>query len=157
VRHRLVLAFTLPLVIVLAGCGGHKNVGGGDGFAPVVTSQLTPEAETEGTGQAGASGHARITLDPQTGNVCWIFVYSGLDKPTSAHILKGKAGEKGTEVLRLGAPYARKGCVLSHAHETSDIGRRPGNYYVDIYTRAYPQGAIRGQLVAGASTQTTTS
>jgi hypothetical protein len=155
-RDRLVLALALPLVVVLAGCGGHKNVGAGSGFAPVVTAQMTPDSVTEGNGQAGASGNARITLDPQTGNVCWIFVYSGLDKPVSAHIFRGKAGEAGTHVLRLGVPYARKGCVLSHAHETSDIGRNPGNYYVIIDTHANPHGAIRGQLVAGASTPTTT-
>jgi hypothetical protein len=156
-RDRLLLAIILAVAVVLAGCGGHKNVGAGSSFAPVVTAQLTPDAVTEGNGQAGASGHARITLDPQTGNVCWIFEYIGLDKPVSAHIVKGMAGEKGTDVLRLGVPYARKGCVLSHAHETSDIGRNPGDYYVIIFTHSYPHGAIRGQLVAGASTSTTTT
>jgi hypothetical protein len=80
--------------------------------------------------------------------------------PFAAHIHKGKAGEAGPAVLTLFEGelpnYPQEHCGELPGTKLKGLvekllirfGKKPGNFYVDIHTDEFPEGAIRGQLAA---------
>jgi len=127
-----------------AGCGG-----GGGSFHSVLVAKLSAAGETDAAGAAGGSGAARITMNEETGRVCWTISLRGLsDKPISAHVQQGKAGKTGADAIPLGGTFARTGCLSAPQKSVSAIGRDPNGYYVNVYTLKYLHGAVRGQLAA---------
>ena len=99
------------------------------------------------TGGAG-SGSVTVVVDPPKGTVCYIMNVAGLDSVTAAHIHKGGPGENGAPVVPLAAPQGGTsgGCVPVTAEVSAALLANPGGYYVNVHTRAFPGGAIRGQL-----------
>ena len=72
------------------------------------------------------------------------------DKKLSAYVHKGKKGKLGPAVIPLGSKYSTKGCVTgAPAKSLKAIGTNPAAYYVNVYTKKYVHGAIRGQLRVG--------
>jgi CHRD domain-containing protein len=101
---------------------------------------------------AGApKGKATVNVKITGTKVCWKFTkVSGIDKPQAAHIHKGGAKvANGAVVVPFGAAYKATGCVKSTAAVVAGIARNPKGYYVNIHTKRYPAGAVRGQLHAG--------
>jgi hypothetical protein len=104
-------------------------------------------ASAEGQpGPEGASGTARITLNKQAGTACWAFIYSGIDTPLTALVHKGAAGEDGPAVIALGDKFDSKGCEIVPVATLYEVSANPSAYYVNIHTKNYLNGAIRGQL-----------
>ena len=121
------------------------------------------------TGGEGA-GHITVVVDPPKGTACYIINVSGLDNVTAAHIHKGGPGERrapivtihdaashalsfigsafGAPVVPLEAPAdgTSGGCAPVTAEVSAALLDNPGGYYVNVHTRAFPNGAIRGQL-----------
>lgn len=97
------------------------------------------------------NGKATVNLKITGTKVCWKFTkVSGIDKPQAAHIHKGGAKvANGAVVVPLGAAYKATGCIRSKAAVVAGIARNPKGYYVNIHTKRYPAGAVRGQLHAG--------
>ena len=100
---------------------------------------------TGGSGQ----GNATVVVDPPKGTACYIMNVSGLQDITAAHIHKGGPGENGAPVVPLAAPQGGTsgGCVPVTAEVSAALLANPGGYYVNVHTRAFPAGAIRGQLM----------
>jgi len=101
------------------------------------------------TGAGGASGTAKITVNVGQGQVCWDLSAKGLTDVTAAHIHKGAAGANGPPVVPftgVDANGTSKGCGAATADLAKDLIQNPGNYYVNVHTKAAPAGAIRGQL-----------
>ena len=98
----------------------------------------------------GGSGHGQITVvvDPPKGTVCYIMNVSGLEGVTAAHIHSGGPGETGRPVVNLETPEGGTSgaCAPIAADLSAAILGSPGSYYVNVHTRAFPDGAIRGQL-----------
>ena len=118
-------------------------------MSPVVSAKLTPGAEKP-AGPSGASGIAVIHLNSAKGTVCWTFSkIKGVPSPTASHIHKGGKGVEGPVFIPLGAKYAAKGCTTSSKANIQAVESNPSGYYVNIHNAKYPNGAIRGQLVAG--------
>jgi len=59
------------------------------------------------------------------------------------------AGKAGPIVVALGGHYKAKGCTSAPKKTIEAIESNPNAYYVNVHTAKYPNGAIRGQLVAG--------
>ena len=99
------------------------------------------------TGGAG-SGHITVVVDPPKGTACYMMNVSGLEAVTAAHIHKGGPGETGAPVVPLEAPTdgSSGGCATITAAVAEALLANPGGYYVNVHTRAFPNGAIRGQL-----------
>jgi hypothetical protein len=112
---------------------------------PVVAARLGGSAERS-SGSPTGSGTARITLSRATGKACWHLTFEGIDRPLSAHIHRGSADEAGPVVIPLGDVYGSTGCVLVPKEALAEVSADPGSYYVNIHTRKYLNGAIRGQL-----------
>ena len=90
-----------------------------------------------------------ITLDLKKLTACWKLTVTGIGPPLSAHVHKGRAGENGVVRIPLGATYEPQGCVLIDRATLLAVGRAPRSYYVNVHTRKYSNGAIRGQLSPG--------
>ena len=99
------------------------------------------------TGGAGA-GNITVVVDPPKGTACYIMNVTGLDNVTAAHIHKGGPGETGAPVVPLATPTngTAGACAQVSAEVSAALLENPGGYYVNVHTRAFPQGAIRGQL-----------
>jgi CHRD domain len=146
---------------------GHENA--------VLEAELTGAAEvgedgSTGVGDPDGSGHAfvfGIDNDPTT--LCYVVTAAGID-PTfdagsigMAHIHRGAEGENGPVVAALAFPLEGDAAdCLTEGEEdkfpligqdgepesiVADILANPANYYVNVHTGEYPDGAIRGQLV----------
>ncbi len=104
-----------------------------------------------GEGNPDGSGSATITIDPDTGEVCYDLTVDGIGPVTASHIHVGAEGENGDVVVPLdtdGFDGTSSACVDASDADLDAIIADPAGYYVNIHTEEFPAGAIRGQLVA---------
>ena len=89
---------------------------------------------------------------------------STIGVPTAAHIHTGKSGEAGPVVATLfSEPLTYPGDGSKYCGDWPDdpsaikirdlpekllirFGKKPGNFYMDVHSEEYPDGALRGQL-----------
>ena len=119
------------------------------GGAPLVT-RLTGAAELPGPGDPDGRGTAFVRLNPSQLKVCFYLTAGNITLPaTAAHIHVGASTTFGNVVVTLVAPNASGvsfGCVSTTADVIAAIRTNPSNYYVNVHTTDFPNGAIRGQL-----------
>jgi CHRD domain len=119
------------------------------GGRPLVTT-LTGAAEVPGPGDDDGRGKAFIRLSPAQQKVCFYLTARNITLPAvAAHIHIGASTTSGPVVVGLGAPNASGvsfGCVSASADLIAAIRANPSNYYVNVHTTDFPNGAIRGQL-----------
>ena len=119
-------------------------------MSPVVSAKMTGAAEAPAKGEENGSGIAVIHFNASKGTVCWQFKQvKHVTSPSAAHIHKGAKGKAGPVFIPLGGKYKAKGCTKATRKAIEAVETRPGRYYVNIHNGEYPNGAIRGQLVAG--------
>jgi CHRD domain len=104
----------------------------------------TPAADPVATGSATVrvrSGRARI---------CYSLVARDLSgRAVAAHIHRGAAGTAGPVLIPLKTPNAAgkaSGCAKASKSLVRSILARPSRFYVNVHTREFLGGAIRGQL-----------
>lgn len=92
-----------------------------------------------------ATGEAYLTF---TGaKVCWKFEdLKAFTGATAAHIHKAGAGKSGPVVVPLGGAFKPTGCITSTAAIVRGILANPKAHYVNIHSKKFPGGALRGQL-----------
>ncbi len=143
-RRRMLMAVLLAGAVAAA-----VAVAASAGMSPVVSSKLLGKNEVP-KGSPTGSGIVVVHLDAKKGSVCWTFEkVKGIDKPSAAHIHKGPAGKAGAVIVPFGGSYKAKGCTKAQTKVIAAIEEHPNSYYVNVHTAKYPNGAIRGQLVAG--------
>jgi hypothetical protein len=105
-------------------------------------SQEVPKGAPKG------SGTAKIKLDSSKGQVCYTLTWKNIGTPTASHLHKAKKGQAGAIVVPLftSGPPKHSGCVNAKKSLVAAIIKKPSDYYANIHTKAYPAGAIRGQL-----------
>ena len=64
----------------------------------------------------------------------------------SSVVHKGGTASNGPPVVTLQLASDDEVCVDVEADLLRDIARNSRNYYVNVHTEAFPQGAVRGQL-----------
>src|SRR5512132_3072622 len=113
------------------------------------------EVDTAGVANAGdpdGSGMAVVlsrATDPTLG---YAILVTGIDTPTLAHIHEGAAGVPGPVVVDLtppqtGNPGESEECISADATVLTRIRQNPAGFYVNVHDAAFPNGAIRGQLL----------
>jgi hypothetical protein len=130
------------------------------GDVPTFATALTGANEPAGGSPAGG-GVATITLE-ETG-FSWAVWVDGIGVPTSATLRKGPPGVVGPIAVDLGAIRFSSGLAPGFAKVSApfrdDVLTNPRGYYVEVTTRDFPAGAVRGQLdgggAAGLSSYTT--
>jgi hypothetical protein len=104
-----------------------------------------------GEGDPDGSGSALVSIDPETGEVCWELSVEGIGDAVASHIHVGAEGESGDVVVPLdedGFSGSSEGCVDAGDADLQAIIDDPAGYYVNIHTAEFTGGAIRGQLTA---------
>jgi hypothetical protein len=132
----------------LAAGGGSEH---GDDSSDISRVRLSGANEVPGPGDPDGTGEAVIAIVPGQNEICFIIIVARIALPaTAAHLHQGTAGIAGPVVVTLappGASGASAGCVSGLSHDlVTAIGANPGNYYVNVHTTDYPNGAVRGQL-----------
>jgi predicted Ser/Thr protein kinase len=146
-----IVALVAALAAVLATRGGGGNsASGGTSSGTTFNAPLSSSAEVPTSISATSSGTANVTIDGT--KVCWAFTLNGVDHPTAAHIHNGGPTVSGPVVVPLGSTFAQTGCTTAPANVTNAILASPANYYVNVHSEKYPDGAVRGQLVGAGST-----
>jgi hypothetical protein len=114
---------------------------------PRVSATLTGRTEVP-KGSPVGSGTAVVTLSTKTGKACWRLSVKGIGTPLSAHVHKAPPGKAGPVVIPLGARFSPTGCVKLPMKSILAVERNPAAFYVNVHTKKYLDGAIRGQLHA---------
>jgi hypothetical protein len=87
--------------------------------------------------------------------LCFTLAVHNIDRPRFAHIHRGPAGVNGGVVINLappsapgaGSPGVAAGCLKSLSPALLNAIRlTPSEFYVNVHTVKFPDGALRGQL-----------
>src|SRR5664279_1779851 len=146
------LAYIL-LSLALIGIGSCKKDSSSTPAADIITFKATINGENEIPANASvASGTATFTYNTITYVLNGTVNYAGV-LPTAAHIQKGAEGVSGAVVFQVGAaPYTSPISFNSNPLTASQITELLANlYYVNIDSKAFPNGEIRGQLIEQTS------
>ena len=119
--------------------------------AHIFVVELTGEAEVPGPGDPDATGTAAILVIPAADLICYRLTWQNIDGTVwGAHIHEGLEDEAGPVAVALFGPTEFSGTgsfqSCTRSAEAEDIAENPENYYVNIHSTEYPDGAIRGQL-----------
>jgi hypothetical protein len=109
---------------------------------------LTGAAEVPGSGDPKGSGTVQVTLNPDTGEVCYELSVANIQEATAAHIPKGAMGQEGPVTVAPEAPKTGsvKGYTTADAPVIIANSQEPAGYYANVHNAAFPKGAVRGQL-----------
>jgi CHRD domain len=149
-------------VLAVAGAGVVAQVAPGKGPADrkALSAVMTGKKEVGTDGKKGAGdpdGFGSFTAIAAGGKLCFGMTVRGIDDPVAAHIHKGGPSVMGSIVVPLtqpstGAAGASSGCVaVSKSSLLTAIFAHPSQYYVNVHTKAFPGGALRGQLSTARS------
>lgn len=113
-----------------------------------INATMVGVTEMPTLGDPDGTGTAAIRLRQGQGRVCVAFTLKNLGQPTGAHIHKGTSDDSGPVVVPLPTPSASgsSGCVTASRAVVNDILVNRANYYVNVHTSEFPDGAIRSQL-----------
>jgi hypothetical protein len=145
-KHVLALA-GLAGAITLAGCATLEEEAV-DATSDTYNAVLTGANEVGG-GDPDGYGKAEVSVSDGFGQVCWeVHDLRGLDPITAMHIHAGRAGVNGPPVLTLEKSNEGRwqGCKDGKEWTQNRLQGNPADFYVNVHTTAYPNGAIRGQL-----------
>lgn len=133
--------------LALGGCETVNRVATdvlGDNFAANLSgANEVPLGDPDGVGTA------TIATNDALNQICTHLEVRNLGDVTAAHIHRGVAGVNGPPVITLDAPDDNDSddCGIVADALLDELRRTPGNFYVNIHTSQFPQGAIRGQIV----------
>ena len=121
---------------------------GAQAAAQRLTANLTAAAEVPGPGKVNAGGSAVVRVNSVQRRVCYTVSFRNIPNVTAAHIHSGARGVAGPPVVTLqpAGPRAVQGCTRVARALARDLINSPRRFYVNVHSRAFPDGAIRGQL-----------
>ena len=115
----------------------------------LLVGSLLPAGEVPGPGDPDGTGEFTGFFHEPGGQLCYDIGVGSLDRITAMHIHAGAAQVSGPPVITLATPDGThgEGCIQVERPLLAQIIAQPSNYYVNVHTSAYPQGAIRSQLM----------
>lgn len=111
-------------------------------------AELSGAADDPTAADPDGHGTAVLVAAPRSEELCLTLVVSGTAPVTEAHLHEGSSGVPGPVVAAfVEFPDGPGGaCVAAPEEVVRKVRKDPGNYYVDVHTTEFPDGAIRGQL-----------
>jgi 5'-nucleotidase len=145
-RPAVLAAATIVFALAIALLPATADAGSAPRVAP-----LAGDWEVPGPGDPDGTGSATVTLNAGLQKVCWSINASDITLPAAAaHIHEGAVGVAGPVVVTLSPPDASgtsSGCRSGVDRGLiEDITENQQDYYVNVHTSDFPDGAIRGQL-----------
>lgn len=136
------LALTAGLLIAVGSAAAASG-----GSVPTYTVHMTGGREVP-KGSPKGTGTFRYQLITKSGLFCYSLKWSNIGTPYASHVHKGAKGTAGPIVIPLSthAPVAQSGCIKVKTSLLNAIKKTRSAYYVNVHTKMYPGGAIRGQL-----------
>lgn len=134
---------------LLAGCMTRPDPGN---QRAVLSVTMTGTQETPQPGDPDGTGTVEVRVDPQQNQVCWNLYARQIEPATAAHIHRGAAGVAGPPVVTLTTPDGAgrsQGCETVEPMLAREMVLRAHEFYVNVHTASFPNGAIRGQLRGG--------
>ena len=101
-----------------------------------------------GDGTAGdldGGGKAALDAHPGRDELCLTLAVANIAPVTAVHLHAQSTGVTGPVVAAWTEPTAA-GCVRVTDQLIKKIRKQPGEYYVDVHTTEFPNGALRGPL-----------
>lgn len=107
-------------------------------------TKLTATLQPAVAGATG-SGSASFTIRLGKSELCYTLTVTGLTNVNAAHIHRVSTGDV---VVPLTAPTSgsASGCMTVAKALLQEIVSKPGAFYVNVHTQAYPNGQVRGNL-----------
>ncbi len=136
------MARGVPVVLAALALSGLALASAG-GDVVVLRAALSGKAERP---RGAPEGQGTATIRVSGTRLCWTLKVRGTDTPQAAHVHKGGPRASGPVVVALGKAYKPSGCVVAPAAVARAIVAKPSAYYVNVHTKRYPGGAVRGQL-----------
>ena len=105
--------------------------------------------EVPAKGDPNGTGKVTLTFGDK---LCYDIRPSKIETPQAGHIHSGVRGKAGGILIDLFTrPKAPRngritGCTSFTASQLSKISAKPGSFYVNLHTKTYPSGSVRGQL-----------
>jgi hypothetical protein len=110
-------------------------------------SNMSGDQVLPGPGAPNAFGTANVFIDLGRGMLCYRMGYDGINRPTSAHIHRGGAGQSGPPAIDLHPEMnGDEGCVGADPTALRHLRDYPESFYLQLHTPEQPDGALRGQL-----------
>jgi hypothetical protein len=135
------LAITMLGVLLVA----PANAGGGPTrlFASMNGDKVEP-----GPGDQDGLGRGQFKINLNRDQFCYRIDLTNTADVTGGHIFEAPPGQTGPAVVDLQVnDNGGKGCTAVADNILRQIAMDPHNYYVEISTTVFPNGAVRGQLV----------
>jgi hypothetical protein len=120
------------------------------GMDHMMGAMLTGAAEVPGPGDPGGKGLFHYKLDNKSNQLCYQLKVDGIAAPTAAHIHEGAVGVAGGVVVMLQTPMLDREtdtCMNIEPALARRLMETPSSFYVNVHNAAYPNGAMRGQLM----------
>lgn len=111
------------------------------------TADMLSSAQVPANDSAG-KGTAELIVDTDTKKVAWTISVEGLTGDATAAHAHGPASatETAPPVIDMSGAMMMKGSADITEAQWTDI--KAGKYYVNVHTAKFPDGEIRGQLMA---------
>jgi hypothetical protein len=137
------------LFMAVALIGSACNEGNDEGGSFDLELAAGAEVCDEG-GKCGGEGSATATIDINSdrNEVCSDIGVDGIEGANAAHIHEGDEGESGDVVVDLDYSGDEGETCVDGLDEgdLEDIAEEPSEYYVNVHSDEYPDGAARAQL-----------
>jgi hypothetical protein len=164
--RRGLTATIVGLTMIALVVGAVGAVGAAD---HTVTAKLSGKNEVPGPGDKNGSGEAVLKLNQKKLRISFNISFEGIQEPVAAHLHRGtrqvadpaEAKSHRTNLVlfgeQAGVTSPVSGRVRWNRNYTPDqkgqvirsIKNNPNNWYVNLHTPDFPDGAIRGQLKPG--------
>lgn len=118
-------------------------------FGNKLKAELVGDKEVPGPGDIDGTGEAKVRIHEDKNELCVDLETEYIDRASAAHIHHAPAGSSGAVVVPLSVPDEDgeiDECVQVDKELLKAIKENPQDYYVNVHTNPYPNGAIRGQL-----------
>jgi hypothetical protein len=121
------------------------------GATRISTSMTGAQVVNPNGGDPNGSARLKLRVNRVKERLCFKLTTSGLAKVTGAFIHKGSAGQIARPIITLFNTREPAGTIKGCEHNVRPrlikrLKRKPGQHYADVTTKAYPDGAVRGQL-----------
>lgn len=138
-----IVAIATGIALLAAPTAATASNGGRPLSTGLSGAEEVPPADPDGTGEA------LLRVNSGLGRICYRLTVANLDGTVvAAHIHKAPAGANGPIVVPLEAPVdgSSEACATVDRALAKDIRKNPDEYYVNVHTSVFEDGAVRGQL-----------